>query len=137
MVTEHRKIVFNENVFLNNINSKLQNKLGIIAEKAIEHAKTYYLSRRKEKVFDLIVHSMVYSTASAPYIGVAVDVTIDGSIAPYAIFVDRGFTAPGGGAKIFEGYHFSDEARNKINEGIDDVAVKSVVESLRRSLVII
>ena len=137
MSNEHRKVVFNESVFLNNINSKLQNRLNVIVEKAIEHGKIYYLSRRKEKVFDLIVNSMVYSTASAPSIGVTVDVTIDGSIAPYAIFVDRGFTAPGGGLKIFEGYHFSEEVRNKINEEIDNAAVKTIVESLRRSLVAI
>lgn len=130
----NNKLHFNSSFFIKDINLYLVGKIDRLVSEAIKYTRAYYLGVRKKEVNNFIVHSMVYNAKIKPAIGVVVDINMGGDAAPYAIFVDKGFTAPGGGPKIFDGYHFSEKTEEYFMDKVDDVVVDTIVKSLRNNL---
>lgn len=109
------------------IKQRVETRLNAIAEQAIQAGKDYYLSRRKQRHFNFITRSMVHSISFNPGVEVRLEIGMGAPTAPYAIFVDQGFTAPGGGPKIFEGYHFSEFVYQHVNERVEREITDAIV----------
>lgn len=96
--------------FQSNLAREFNRATEEIAEMTVDFTREYYLKHRKKMVHNLITQSIRIDESGMRGLNSSVRIHIGGETAPYAIYVDRGFRSRSG-HKVFEGYHFSEAAR--------------------------